>query len=115
MDIKKEVLKIISDSKRKLNPIEIIKNIKEDYSAEDLRVVLDAIDELCKEGLIRSNPGNTYFKNNLLYGTIDVHEKGNAHLLMKDGEDIYIKSSLTMGAHDKDKVLVDMVDKKKNS
>ncbi len=114
MDIKKEVLKIISDSKRKLNPIEIIKNIKEDYSAEDLRVVLDAIDELCKEGLIRSNPGNTYFKNNLLYGTIDVHEKGNAHLLMKDGEDIYIKSSLTMGAHDKDKVLVDMVDKKKN-
>ena len=114
MNIKDKALEIITNSSRKLNPIQIIKEIKEDYSAEDLRNLLDALDELSKEGLIKSNSGNNYFKNDLIMGILDVHEKGNAHLLMSDGEDIFIPRNQIKNANDKDKVLIDFTDKRRN-
>lgn len=114
MNIKDKALEIITNSSRKLNPIQIIKEIKEDYSAEDLRNLLDALDELSKEGLIKSNSGNNYFKNDLIMGILDVHEKGNAHLLMPDGEDIFIPRNQIKNANDKDKVLIDFTDKRRN-
>ena len=55
-----------------------------------------------------------YFFSDLIVGKLDVHDRGSAHLLMSNGEDIFIRSNNLKGACDKDIVSVQMVDKKNN-
>ena len=74
--MKEEILKIINSSERNLNATEILDKIKSNTTAEDLRSLLDELDSLCKEGLIRTCSGNTYKENDLIVGVLDVHEKG---------------------------------------
>ena len=112
--MKEEILKIINSSERNLNATEILDKIKSNTTAEDLRSLLDELDSLCKEGLIRTCSGNTYKKNDLIVGVLDVHEKGNAHLLMDDGEDIFIPKNKMCGANDKDRVSVEITNKETN-
>ena len=39
-----------------------------------------------------------YVKNELLKGIVDMHEKGNAHILVKGGDDVFIpKDKLKLG------------------
>ena len=108
-----KLLQIIKDNNKRMNPTEIMEHIKKDYSVSELREVVHELDLMCRDSILRVSHGNTYVLNDLLTGVLDVHEKGNAHLLIKDGEDIFIARNNLKGAYDKDTVLVEYISKDK--
>lgn len=108
------IIEIIKRENRKLNPIEIIDEIKENSSREDLTELIHELDLMCRDGILRHSSGNTYFFNDLLVGTVDYHEKGNAHIIIKDHDDVFIRRDLMNGARDKDLVSVEIIDKYTN-
>lgn len=112
--MREKILKIIERENRNLNPIEIVNMLYKNSTVEDYRKVMDELDKLCREGILRQTNGNAYKKNELITGVLDMHEKGNAHLLVKDGPDIFIAKNNMKGATDNDTVLVDYINKEKN-
>ncbi len=101
-----KILEILKKENRKLNSKEILDFIKSNGTVEDLRDVIDELDSMVSDGILRTASANSYFFNDLVTGTLDVHDRGNAHLLMKDGEDIFIRSNNLKGACDKDIVSI---------
>lgn len=112
--MREKILEIIEKENRNLNPIEIVNMLYKNSTVEDYRKVMDELDKLCRDGILRQANGNTYKKNELITGVLDMHEKGNAHLLVKEGPDIFIAKNNMKGATDNDTVLVDYVNKEKN-
>lgn len=112
--MREKILEIIERENRNLNPIEIVNMLYKNSTVEDYRKVMDELDSLCRDGILRQTSGNAYKKNELITGVLDMHEKGNAHLLVKDGQDIFIAKNNMKGATDNDTVLVDYVNKEKN-
>lgn len=112
--MREKILEIIERENRNLNPIEIVNMLYKNSTVEDYRRVMDELDSLCRDGILRQTSGNAYKKNELITGVLDMHEKGNAHLLVKDGPDIFIAKNNMKGATDNDTVLVDYVNKEKN-
>ena len=112
--MREKILEIIERENRNLNPIEIVNMLYKNSTVEDYRKVMDELDSLCRDGILRQTAGNAYKKNELITGVLDMHEKGNAHLLVKDGQDIFIAKNNMKGATDKDTVLVDYVNKEKS-
>ena len=112
--MREKILEIIERENRNLNPIEIVNILYKNSTVEDYRRVMDELDSLCRDGILRQTSGNAYKKNELITGVLDMHEKGNAHLLVKDGPDIFIAKNNMKGATDNDTVLVDYVNKEKN-
>jgi len=109
-----KILEVIKEENRKMNPKEILDKIKDNGTIDDLRDIIGEINDMCRDGILKSTPGNTFFFNDLIIGVLDVHEKGNAHLLMKDGKDIYIRSKYLKGANDGDTVSVEIINEKTN-
>ena len=112
--MREKILEIIERENRNLNPIDIVNMLYKNSTVEDYRKVMDELDSLCRDGILRQTNGNAYKKNELITGVLDMHEKGNAHLLVKDGPDIFIAKNNMKGATDNDTVLVDYVNKEKN-
>ncbi len=116
--MKEKIMEIINASKINMNPTEIMKKIKRDSSVEDLRELLNDLDELVKSGDLRTAPGNKYKINELIKGTIDMHLKGNAHLILDvkndESEDIFIPRNQMNGAYDGDRVSIEITNKKRN-
>lgn len=112
--MREKILEIIERENKNLNPIEIVNMLYKNSTVENYRKVMDELDSLCRDGILRQTSGNTYKKNELITGVLDMHEKGNAHLLVKDGQDIFIAKNNMKGATDNDTVLVDYVNKEKN-
>lgn len=112
--MKDKILETIDNAERALNPTEIMNIIKPENTVKDYEELLDNLDSLCREGILRLTNGNGYVRNELLYGVIDEHAKGNGHLLLKDGEDIFINKASMNGARNKDTVLVDYTNKEQN-
>ncbi len=112
--MREKILEIIERENRNLNPIDIVNMLYKNSTVEDYRKVMDELDKLCRDGILRQTSGNAYRKNDLITGILDMHEKGNAHLLVKDGPDIFIAKNNMKGATDNDTVLVDYVNKEKN-
>ena len=112
--MREKILEIIERENKNLNPIEIVNMLYKNSTVEDYRKVMDELDSLCRDGILRQTSGNAYKKNELITGVLDMHEKGNAHLLVKDGQDIFIAKNNMKGATDNDMVLVDYVNKEKN-
>ncbi len=112
--MREKILEIIEIENRNLNPIDIVNRLYKNSTVEDYRKVMDELDSLCRDGILRQTSGNAYKKNELITGVLDMHEKGNAHLLVKDGPDIFIAKNNMKGATDNDTVLVDYVNKEKN-
>ncbi len=112
--MREKIQEIIDDANRGLNPIDIIKEMKPNYEAEDLRTLIHELDLMCRDGILRCTSGNNYVLNDLVTGVIDEHVKGNAHVILDDGEDIFISRNNMNNAHDKDYVLVDYTNKEKN-
>ena len=112
--MREKILEIIERENRNLNPIDIVNRLYKNSTVEDYRKVMDELDSLCRAGILRQTSGNAYKKNELITGVLDMHEKGNAHLLVKDGPDIFIAKNNMKGATDNDTVLVDYVNKEKN-
>ena len=111
--MRNKILEIIERENRKLNPMEIMSLIKKESTVDDYRELMEELESLCRDGILRTASGNTYVKNELLTGIIDMHEKGNAHLLVPGGEDIFIARNNMNGAHDKDFVSIDITSKEK--
>ena len=89
--------------------------IKEDNTVDDLRALIHELDLMCRDGILRCTTGNTYILNDLLTGVIDMHEKGNAHVIVKeDMDDIFIPRDMLKGACDKDTVSIEITNKDKN-
>ena len=112
--MREKILKIINENNRKLNPKEIMDMIKENSTVDELRELIHELDLLCRDGILRCASGNTYIKNDLLIGTVDLHEKGNAHIILKDQDDIFIPKDQMKGAMDKDTVAIEITNKNKN-
>ena len=110
-----EILRVIEEENRKLNPKEILDLIKEDNTVDDLRSLIHELDLMCRDGILRCGSGNTYFYNDLLTGVVDMHEKGNAHVILKeDMNDIFIPRDMLKGACDKDTVSIEITSRDKN-
>ena len=112
--MRERIIEILKEENKKMNPIDILGRIKSKNNAEDLRSIILELDDMCRDGILRTGSGNTYFFNDLITGVLDVHDKGNAHLLMKDGEDIYIRSNNLKGACDRDTVSVEIINERTN-
>ncbi len=111
---RENILEVIKSENRKLNPKEILDEIKDDGSVDELRSLIHELDLMCRDGILRTSSGNTYVLNDLIVGVMDEHDKGNGHVLIKDGEDIFIPRNHMRGARDKDTVAIEIVDKYKN-
>ena len=88
--------------------------IKEDNTVDDLRNLIHELDLMCRDGILRTSSGNTYIINDLIVGVMDEHDKGNGHVLIKDGEDVFIPRNQMRGARDKDTVAIEIVDQYRN-
>ncbi len=109
--MREKVLETIKNAERALNPTEIMDVIKPDNTVSDYEELLECLRKLCQEGIIRLTSGNGYVINELLVGKMDMHAKGNGHVLVHDGEDILVNKINMNGALDKDTVLVDYTNK----
>ena len=85
--MREEILKILNSTNRKLNPKEIMDMIKEDNTVEELRELIHELDLMCRDGILRCTSGNTYVMNDLLIGTVDMHERGNAHIIIENHDE----------------------------
>ncbi len=112
--MREKVLELFEKAEKSLNIMEVVNMVKPVNTAKDYEEVYAIIDKLCQEGLIRLTNNNGYVKNELLVGVIDEHIKGNAHVLIKGSDDVFINRSNMNGARDKDTVLVDYVNKDQN-
>ena len=112
--MKEKIIEILEKENKNLNPIDIVNKLYKNSTVDNYREVMDDLESLCKEGIVRQTNGNTYKMNELITGELDVHEKGNAHLLVKGGDDIFIAKNNLKGAADNDTVLVDYVNREKN-
>ena len=109
-----KIIEILNEENRKMNPIEILGRIKSKNNAEDLKNIIDELDSMCRDGILKTGSGNSYYFNDLSVGILDVHGTGSAHLLVRDGEDIFIRRNNLKGACNGDMVSVDIINKKTN-
>ncbi len=111
--MREKILKIIKEENKSLNPMDIMNKIMDNSTIKDYEEFMRELEKLCREGIIRQTNHNGYVMNELLTGVLDVHEKGNAHLLVKNGEDVFISKNNMNGATEKDLVIVDYINKEK--
>lgn len=111
--MREKILKIIKEENKSLNPMDIMNKIMDNSTIKDYEELMRELEKLCREGIIRQTNHNGYVMNELLTGILDVHEKGNAHLLVKNGEDVFIPKNNMNGATEKDLVIVDYTNKEK--
>ena len=112
--MREKIIEILNDENKKMNPVDILGRIKSKNTAEDLRNIIDELDSMVRDGILKTCSGNSYFFNDLTVGVLDVHDAGNAHVLMKDREDIFIRRNNLKGACDKDTVSVEIINEKTN-
>ena len=90
--MKDRVLKIFKRSKnRKLDPIQIIKLLKNKYTSSDIKDLVDILNELVLEGEIVLCKKNTYklVSDEYIKSKVEKVQSGNGWLLLSDG-DIFI-------------------------
>lgn len=112
--MRNKIIKIIEEKNRKLNAVDIIKELKEEYTVEELKDLIEELDSMCSDGILRTANGNSYVKNEYITGTVDMHEKGNAHVIIPNHEDVFIRRDKMKGANDKDFVSINITDERKN-
>ena len=61
--MREKIIQIIEEENRNLNPIEIMDKIKTNSTVDDLTKLMQELDSLCREGILRQASGNTYKKN----------------------------------------------------
>ena len=112
--MREQILEIFNKENRRLNPKEIMDIIKKDNTVDELRDLIYELDLMCRDGLVKPSSGNTYVLNDLLVGKVDLHEKGNAHVIIPGHDDVFITRDKMKGALDKDTVSIEITDKYKN-
>lgn len=109
-----KIIEIIKNEPKALDAVEIMNIINPDYTAGELKEIYKILNDMCFDGTLRVTKKGGYVINELLTGIVDMHEKGNAHILIKDGDDIFIPKDKMKGASDKDLVSYEITDKTKN-
>lgn len=112
--MREKILDVLKLNNRKMNPKEILDQIKEKNTIEDLRNITDELNSMCSDGILRTTTANSYFFNDMITGVLDVHDKGSAHVLMDEGKDIFIRRDNLKGACDKDTVAISIINEKTN-
>lgn len=112
--LEQKVIRILKKENVKMNPLDIMRKLNPKFTSDELNQVVDTLYKLEKDGIIRSSSGNTYLMNDLIVGIVDMHEKGNAHIIADGVPDIFIQKNMMKGAYDKDTVLVTYTDKERN-
>ena len=112
--MREEILNVISNNNQKLNPVDILNLIKPNNTVDDLRELIHELDLMCRDGILRCASGNTYILNDLLVGTVDLHEKGNAHIIIPNHDDVFIPKDQLKGACNNDTVSIEITSKDRN-
>ena len=105
------IIEILSNSSKSISASEIMGIINNNYVTDDLRLLLDDLNKLAKEGIIYQNKEGNYLlfeKSHLLKGYIEINSSGSGFLL-QDGEDIYIPFKYLNNANDGDYVIVELL------
>ena len=90
--MKDKVLKIFKRyGNKKLDPIMVVKHLKKDYNSNDIKNLLDIINELVESGELIACKKNTYkiADDEYIKSKVERVMSGNGWLLLKDG-DIFI-------------------------
>ncbi len=114
--MREKILNIIKRENRRLTPIEIMDKLKGNVvgSAKELRELIHELDLMCRDGILRTSTKGTYVLNELFIGKVDLHEKGNAHVILEgESEDIFIPRDSIKDACDNDIVEIEITDKNK--
>lgn len=109
--MKDRIIKILTNLNKSISASEIMNIIDSNYKIEDLKVLLNNLNELCKEGIIYQNKNGNYllFENShLLKGYIDINSSGSGFLL-QDNEDVYIPYKYLNNSNDGDFVIVELI------
>ena len=114
--MREKILQIIKNSNQSLSAIEILDLIdgSKRGSAKQLRELIDELNLMCEEDILRTTKKEKYVINELITGKVDLHSKGNAHVIIKDGEDIFIPKNAMKNACDNDIVAIEITDKERN-
>ena len=91
--MKEKVLSIFKSSKnKKLDPIDIISHIKKNYSSEDIKRLLEVLQELVNEGTIIPAKKNTFklVSDEYIKSKVERVASGNGWALMDGQDDIFI-------------------------
>ena len=91
--MKEKVLSIFKNSNnKKLDPIDIIKHIKKNYTSNDIKELLDVLYELVNEGVLVSSKKNTFklVTDEYLKAKVERVASGNGWALMENEDDIFI-------------------------
>ncbi len=110
-----KILEIIKNANRGLTAIEILDKLKGNTvgSAKELKELIDELNLMCSDDIIRTSLKNTYVLNTLITGKVDLHVKGNAHVIIEGSDDILIPINCMKNACDNDIVAIEITNKAK--
>ena len=63
--MREKIIEILNDENKKMNPVDILGRIKRKNTAEDLRNIIDELDSMVRDGILKTCSGNSYFFNDL--------------------------------------------------
>ncbi len=112
--MKDKIIEILTNSNKSISASEIMNIIKNNYVTEDLKLLLNDLNELCIDGIIYQNKDGNYLlfdKCHLLKGYIEINTSGSGFLL-QDGEDVYIPYKYLNNSNDGDFVIVELLKSK---
>lgn len=115
--MKEKILKIFKRSgNKKLDPIQIVKHIKDNYTSNDIKEVINILNELIIEGEIIPSKKNTYklIGDEYIKSKVEKVGSGNGWLLLKTG-DIFIDKRNMKDAITGDTCLCEIFTKKGNT
>lgn len=108
--MKEKVLKVFNKyNGRKLDPIEIISEIKPNYTTSDIKNLLEILYDLVSEGVIVGTKKNTFkmVTDEYLKAKIEKVSSGNGYALMEETEDIFIDKKNMLDAGNGDICLIE--------
>lgn len=113
--MKEKILGLIEGEKGGLDALEITRKLFDNDTVDDLKSVQECLYELESEGLIVIGKANRYRKSDLIKGVVDMHMKGNAHVVVPGREeDIFIARPYMLNASHNDTVLVKIINEEEN-
>jgi ribonuclease R len=112
--MKDKIIEILTNSNKSISASEIMNIIKNNYVTEDLKLLLNDLNELFIDGIIYQNKDGNYLlfdKCHLLKGYIEINSSGSGFLL-QDTEDVYIPYKYLNNSNDGDFVIVELLKSK---
>ncbi len=110
--MKDKVLSIFKESKnKKLDPIDIISHIKKNYTSDDIKKLLEVLQELVNEGNITPTKKNTFklVTDEYVKAKVEKVASGNGWALVEGEDDIFIDKKNMQDASTGDLCLLETI------